>query len=618
MTSTSPVSVTKAVPAAVPRPAASPGGPRYAAPLRDMQFLLRHFGNLGALTAAGVVGADMETADAVFNEMARFCEQKIVPLNRASDLQPARLIDGTVQVTIGFVEAYRAYCAAGWQSLPHPGAFGGQGLPRVFSALCQEILNSASVSFALCPLLTNGAIDALTIAGTPEQQALYLPRLISGEWSGTMNLTEPQAGSDLSLVQSQAFPNGEGAFAVSGTKIFITYGEHEMSENIVHLVLARLPDAQEGVKGLSLFLVPKFLPHAGNHPSRNAVECLSLEHKLGIHGSPTAVLRFDAAVGWLIGKPGQGLEIMFVMMNAARFSVGVQGLGIAERALQAALAYARERRQSRDPDPARAAEGAAPIIRQPDVRRMLAGMRARIEGGRALVVYTASLADRAESLADSAARLRYEYLVPIVKGWLTEQSVLITSEAVQIHGGAGYIEETGVAQYLRDARILPIYEGTTAIQANDLAGRKTRRDEGLAGFALVDDMAASATDLHAAGEPVLVRIGDILAEASTAFRQVVAAFAKAPADVRDAQIRAAASVPYLMLAGVLASGWLLARSAHLAHSERVAPDADRAWLSSKILTAHLFAETWLSGVPDEASRLFKIAAAVTDFDLQDW
>ncbi|WP_143811235.1 acyl-CoA dehydrogenase family protein, partial [Paraburkholderia piptadeniae] len=413
-----------------------------------------------------------EAAQAVIEESAKLCGEVLAPLNVEGDRNPSSWKDGVVTATPGFADAFRQFAAGGWQGVQHPVEYEGQGLPKLIAAACIEMLNASNLSFALCPLLTDGAIEALLTAGSEEQKRAYVPKLISGEWTGTMNLTEPQAGSDLALVRTRAEPQGDGLYKLFGTKIFITWGEHDMAENIVHLVLARTPDAPEGVKGISLFVVPKFTVNDdGSLGERNDVHCVSIEHKLGIKASPTAVLQFGdhgGAIGHLIGEENRGLEYMFIMMNAARFAVGMQGVAVSDRAYQKAVAYAKERVQSRPVDGS--AKQAVSIIHHADVRRMLATMRALTEASRTLAYVAASHCDFAHRHPDEAKRAEhqaiYEYLVPIVKGWSTELSIDVTSLGVQVHGGMGFIEETGAAQYYRDARILPIYEGTTAIQAN--------------------------------------------------------------------------------------------------------------------------------------------------------
>ncbi|MDC6133749.1 acyl-CoA dehydrogenase family protein, partial [Burkholderia gladioli] len=446
----------------------------YIAPVKDMLFVMKELAGIDDVaTLPGFEDAGFDTAQAVLDESAKFCGEVLAPLNVEGDKQPSSWSQGAVTATAGFGEAFRQFVAGGWQGLQHPTEYDGQGLPKLIATPCIEMLNASNLSFALCPLLTDGAIEALLTAGTDEQKTRYVPKLISGEWTGTMNLTEPQAGSDLALVRSRAEPQGDGSYKVFGTKIFITWGEHDMADNIVHLVLARTPSAPEGVKGISLFIVPKFLvKEDGSLGERNDVHCVSIEHKLGIKASPTAVLQYGdhgGAIGYLVGEENRGLEYMFIMMNAARFGVGMQGIGVADRAYQKAAAFAKERVQSRPVDGS--AKQSVTIIHHPDVRRMLGTMRALTEGARALAYVAAAHSDQAHAHPDAAERARhqaiYEYLVPVVKGWSTEMVNEVASLGVQVHGGMGFIEETGAAQYYRDARILAIYEGTTAIQADD-------------------------------------------------------------------------------------------------------------------------------------------------------
>jgi butyryl-CoA dehydrogenase len=459
------------------------------------------------------------------------------------------------------------------------------------------MLNSANLSFALCPLLTDGAIEALMTAGTDAQKDLYLEKLISGQWTGTMNLTEPQAGSDLSLVRSSAVPEADGMYKVFGTKIYITYGEHDMAENIIHLVLARTPDAPEGVKGISLFIVPKFLVKAdGSLGDRNDVHCVSIEHKLGIKASPTAVLQYGdhgGAIGYLVGQENRGLEYMFIMMNAARFAVGMQGISVAERAYQKAVGYARDRVQSRD---LAGSAGPVAIIHHPDVKRMLMSMRAQTEAARALSYVTAAAFDAAHHHADEATRkvnnAFYDFMVPIVKGWSTEMSIDVASTGVQVHGGMGFIEETGAAQHYRDARILTIYEGTTAIQANDLVGRKTLRDGGELAKNLLGQVTATATELISSGNAELIAIGQRLAAASSDLKSIVEFIAaNGKSDIKAAF---AGSVPYLKIAGIVFGGWQMARAAKIATAKLAEGGGDASFYKAKIATARFFADHYLS------------------------
>ncbi|WP_432259508.1 acyl-CoA dehydrogenase [Cupriavidus sp. TMH.W2] len=568
----------------------------YRAPIKDMLFVMNELAGLEAVSKLpGFEEATPETAEAVLDEAAKFNEQVVAPLNRAGDLDPSSWKDGVVTTTAGFKEAFRQFGEGGWQGVLHPQEFGGQGLPKLIATACNEMLNSANLSFALCPLLTDGAIEALLTAGTDEQKATFLPKLISGEWTGTMNLTEPQAGSDLAAVRTRAEPQGDGTYKVFGTKIFITYGEHDMAKNIVHLVLGRTPNAPEGVKGISLFIVPKFMVNAdGSTGERNDVHCVSIEHKLGIKASPTAVLQFGdhgGAIGTLVGEENRGLEYMFIMMNSARFSVGMQGIAVSERAYQQAVAYARERVQSRPVDGS--AREAVTIIHHPDVKRMLMTMRGLIEGARAVAYVAAAASDAAHQHPDEAVRKQnqafYEFLVPVVKGWSTELSIDVTSLGVQVHGGMGFIEETGAAQHYRDARILPIYEGTTAIQANDLIGRKTVRDGGAVARAICAQIAETEAALGKHGGAAFTAVQAQLAKGRAALEAVVA-FMVANAK-SDPNAVFAGSVPYLKLCGIVFSGWQLGRAMLAADAKRA---EDPAFHDAKIATAHFFAEHILS------------------------
>ncbi|HTR09517.1 MAG TPA: acyl-CoA dehydrogenase [Paraburkholderia sp.] len=564
----------------------------YQAPTSDMLFVMKELAGLEDIAKLpGGEDAAPETVEAVLHESAKLCGEVIEPLNVQGDRNPSRWENGTVHATPGFKQAFRQYVEGGWQGVQHPQEYEGQGLPKLVGTPCMEMLNAANLSFALCPLLTDGAIEALLTAGSEAQKQRFVPKLISGEWTGTMNLTEPQAGSDLAAVRTRAEPQGDGTYKLFGTKIFITWGEHDMAENIVHLVLARTPDAPEGVKGISLFIVPKFLVNEdGTLGARNDVHCVSIEHKLGIKASPTAVLQFGdhgGALGQLIGEENRGLEYMFIMMNAARFAVGMQGVAISDRAYQKALAYAKERVQSRPVDGS--AKQAATIIHHPDVRRMLATMRALTEAARALAYVAAGESDRAHRDPDEAARAqhqaRYEYLVPIVKGWSTELSLEVTSLGVQVHGGMGFIEETGAAQFYRDARILPIYEGTTAIQANDLIGRKTLRDGGAVARALLGDIAQTVDALGAHEGAAFEAMRKHLALGAQALASTVDfVLAKAKSDPNAVF---AGSVPYLKLAGIVLGGWQMARA--MLASQRLMQD-DPKFHGAKIATAQFFAQ----------------------------
>ena len=587
----------------------------YTAPLKDMLFNMEHLARIDEVAKIpGFEDAGLETAQAVLEECARFNEGVVAPLNVPGDLAPSSLKDHVVTTTAGFKEAFKQYAEGGWQGLQHPADFGGQGLPKTIGAACGEILNSANLSFALCPLLTDGAIEALLTAGSDELKATYLEKMISGEWTGTMNLTEPQAGSDLALVRTKAEPQPDGTYKVFGTKIFITYGEHDMADNIVHLVLARVAGAPEGVKGISLFVVPKFLLKAdGGLGERNDVYCVSIEHKMGIKASPTAVLQFGdhgGAVGYLVGEENRGLEYMFIMMNSARYAVGVQGIAVAERAYQHALAYAKERVQSRPVDGS--VKGPATIIHHPDVRRMLMTMRALTEGSRAMASTAAAAYDAAHHHPDAEVRAQnqafYEFMVPLVKGYSTEMSLEVTDLGVQVHGGMGFIEETGAAQYYRDAKILTIYEGTTAIQANDLVGRKTSRDGGVGAKAIAAQIEKTEQELLAAGNEDAKVMGERLGAGRKAFLDAVdfiAAQAKA-----DPNAAYSGSVPYLMLAGNLVAGWQLGR-ALLAAQGLQGKGADEGFLKGKIATARFYADHILTRIPGQRDAIVHGAHSVT-------
>ena len=567
----------------------------YRAPVKDMLFCMKELAGLESIAQMpGFEDAGLETAQAVLEECARFNEEVLAPLNWEGDKYPSSWHDGNVTTTPGFKQAFRQFGEGGWQGLQHPVEHGGQGLPKTIGAACIEMLNSANMSFALCPLLTDGAVEALLTAGTPEQQALYLPKMISGEWTGTMNLTEPQAGSDLGLVRTRAEPQTDGSFRIHGTKIYITYGEHDMAANILHLVLARVVGAPPGVKGISLFIVPKFIVAAdGALGARNDVHCVSIEHKLGIKASPTAVLQFGdhgGAVGHLVGQQNRGLETMFIMMNAARYAVGLQGVAVAERALQKAVSYARDRVQSRPVDGS--LPDSAAIIHHPDVRRMLMTMRASTEGCRALASVAAAAYDLAHHHADAQVRQSnqafYEFMVPLVKGYSTEMSIEVASLGLQVHGGMGFIEETGAAQYYRDARILTIYEGTTAIQANDLVGRKTARDGGATARAIAAQIAVTEEALAADGTAAATAMRNRLSAARGAFLDVVDFVVEHNRANPNAVY--AGSVPYLMLAGNLMAGWQMARALQVAERQLASGEGDADFLQAKVATARFYAE----------------------------
>ena len=608
----------------------------YKAPLKDMLFAMKHLANIEQVAQIpGFEEAGLETAQAVLEECAKFNEGVLAPLNWEGDRNPSSWKDGKVTTTPGFKEAFRQYAEGGWQGLQHPVGFGGQGLPKTIGAACGEILNSANMSFALCPLLTDGAIEALLTAGSDALNAVYLEKLISGQWTGTMNLTEPQAGSDLAMVRTRAEPQPDGTYKVFGTKIYITYGEHDMAENIVHLVLARVVGAPEGVKGISLFVCPKFLVKPDGSPgARNDVLCVSIEHKMGIKASPTAVLQFGdgtvpgmaegagpGAVGYLVGQENRGLEYMFIMMNSARYAVGMQGIAIAERAYQKAVQYAKDRVQSRPVDGS--INASAPIIHHPDVKRMLMTMRAYTEGCRGMASAAAAAYDAAHHHTDAQVRKAnaafYEFMVPLVKGFSTEMSLEVTSLGVQVHGGMGFIEETGAAQYYRDAKILTIYEGTTAIQANDLVGRKTARDGGQTAKAIAAQIETTEAELTRLGGAGGIGSADALAVARrlTAARHAFVEVVDFVAGNTKAAPNAvfAGSVPYLMLAGNLMAGWQMGR-ALLAAREALTAGEDAAFMQAKITTARFYADHILSKAPGIRDSIVEGADSVTALALE--
>jgi len=594
----------------------------YVAPLKDMLFNIKHLADIEQVALIpGFEDAGFDTAQAVLEEAAKFNEGVLSPLNWEGDKNPSSWKDGVVTATPGFKEAFAQFAQAGWQGLQHPVDFGGQGLPKTIGASVGEMQNSANMSFALCPLLTDGAIEALLTAGSEELKATYLGNLISGQWTGTMNLTEPQAGSDLAAVRTRAEPQLDGSYKVFGTKIYITWGEHDMAENIIHLVLARVAGAPEGVKGISLFVVPKFMVNTdGSLGARNDVHCVSIEHKMGIKASPTAVLQFGdhgGAIGYLVGEENRGLEYMFIMMNAARFGVGVQGIAIAERAYQKAVSFAKDRVQSRPVDGSLPSSG--PIIHHPDVKRMLMTMRAYVEGCRAMATVAAAAFDASHHHADAEVRKQntvfYEFMVPLIKGYSTEMSLEVTSMGVQVHGGMGFIEETGAAQYYRDAKILTIYEGTTAIQANDLVGRKTSRDGGQMAKGLAAQIEATEALLTQSGSPDAQAVAKRLKAAREAFLDVVTFVAANTRSNPNAVF--SGSVPYLMLAGNVMAGWQMGRALLVAQDE-LAQGVDVAFMKAKITTARFYADHLLTKAPGMRDAIVEGAQCVTELALESF
>jgi alkylation response protein AidB-like acyl-CoA dehydrogenase len=570
----------------------------YATPVRDMRFALEHMAGMGALQRSGAFPelAD-DVVEAILGEMGKFCDNAVAPLNAESDRSPARLENGVVRTSPGFKDAYRQYVAGGWNALAFPEEVGGQGLPQSLAIALVDGLNGACMSFAIGTTLTTGAVKAILHAGTDEQKRLFVPKMVSGDWTGTMNLTEPQAGSDLSAVRAKAEPAGDGRYKISGQKIFITYGDHDLSDNIVHLVLARLPDAPEGTAGISMFVVPKVhVRDDGGLGARNDVAAIKLEEKMGLHGSPTCVMSYGdrgECYGALLGEPHKGLKNMFVMMNAARLDVGVQGVGVAERAYQRALAFAQERRQGRA---AGAKSGPmVPIYAHLDVRRMLYSMKALIEASRAICYANAvayDLARTAPAESDRAkARELEELLTPISKAWSTDRANDVASLGVQVHGGMGYVEEAGAAQHMRDARIAAIYEGTNGIQAIDLVGRKLQGDGGAAAKAFIRNVREEATILKAGKRQELKEIGARLEEGAAALDQSTSWLLDAAA--RNPDHALAGATPYLRQFGDVAGGYYLARGAMAAALAVAQGAGDRGYLNGKIAIARHYAANFL-------------------------
>ena len=567
----------------------------YVAPLKDMQFVLKRVVGLDQVNRLpGWEEVTEDVVDAILEEAGKIASEVLSPLNASGDREGAKFKDGTVTMPAGFREAYWQWVKAGWGNVLAPPDFGGQGLPHLVATPIEEMWGSANLAFKLCPMLTQGAVEALDTVGSAALKRRFLPKMVSGEWTGTMNLTEPQAGSDLSLVRTRAAPQKDGSYRLFGQKIFITYGEHDYTENIVHMVLARIEGAPEGVKGISLFLVPKVLVNEdGTLGARNDVKCASIEHKLGIHASPTAVLMYgekDGAIGYLMGEPNRGLEYMFIMMNAARLSVGLEGVAIAERAYQRALGWSRERLQGK---PIGGQGGrAAPIVHHPDVKRMLLTMKSLAEAMRALAYWVSAMLDRARRSPDEKERERcqavVDLLVPVVKGWSTETGIEIASLGIQVHGGMGFIEETGAAQHLRDARITTIYEGTTGIQANDLVGRKVGREAGRTALGVIAQMEAFAAELAATRNVHMKEIADRFSSAVARLKEatqwIVATYGANPAAV------ASGSVYYLKLMGIVCGGWMMARAALIASRDLEAGHGDPAFLRGKVLTARFYAD----------------------------
>ncbi|HLA36817.1 MAG TPA: acyl-CoA dehydrogenase [Rhodocyclaceae bacterium] len=565
----------------------------YTAPLRDMQFVLNELAGLDKVVQLpGYQDVSADDVELILDEAAKFAGEILAPLNHSGDEEGAHWANNAVTMPKGFKHAYTQFVENGWNALGGNPEHGGQGLPKVVAAAVQEMWQAANMSFGLCPLLNNGAVEALELYGSAEQKAMYLPKMIAGAWTGTMNLTEAQAGSDLAQVRTRAVPQDDGTYRIFGSKIFITYGDHDMTENTIHLVLARTPTAPEGVKGISLFVVPKFLVNPdGTLGARNDAYCVSIEHKLGIHASPTSVMAFGdhgGAIGTLVGKENEGLKYMFVMMNASRFGVGIQGLAIADRAYQKAVTYARDRVQSR------AIEGSAAavaIIRHPDIRRNLMLMRSQVEAMRALAYSVAAAHDAAENHADTQERAAnqafVDFMIPIVKGWSTEVGNELAYLGVQVHGGMGFIEETGAAQYQRDARITTIYEGTTGIQANDLIGRKLAREGGATlqrVIAMIEQTLGESKQHTGADFAALnAALENGVAALRTAGDYIAKNFAT------EVRAVAAGAVPFLRLAGIVCGGWMMTRAALVAQS-RIAAGNNDPFYGAKIVTARFYAD----------------------------
>jgi alkylation response protein AidB-like acyl-CoA dehydrogenase len=572
----------------------------YSAPLSQIAHTLAHIAKLDEIAATGAFpNFDTDLVSPILEEANKLARDVLAPLNSVGHKTGAKLTDAGVIATPGFADAYARFREGGWMGLAFPEEFGGQGLPKPLALAVMEMIHGSNMAFGLCPLLSFGAIEAILAHGTDEQKQMYLPKLISGEWTGAMNLTEPQAGSDVGALKSKAIPNGDGSYAISGQKIFITWGDHDMTDNIVQLVLARLPGAPEGSKGISLFVVPKFFVNAdGSLGDRNTFKCIGLEHKMGIHGSPTCVMEYSGAKGWLIGEANKGLAAMFTMMNSARLNVGLEGVGVAEAALQVAVGYARDRKQGSAPG----TDGSAPIIRHPDIQRSLATMAANVQVARAICYACGAAAEIAEHHPDAAtrkaAKLREDLLTPLAKAWSTDAAVEAANTGVQIHGGMGFMAETAAAQLYLDARILPIYEGTNGIQAMDLVGRKLSMDNGAAMKAMIVDIRHTARDARDTNQPKFVAIADRLAVASDALEEATQWMTAAMASARETALSGATA--YLDLAGNVAGGHYLTRAALAEHSQP-GREADRS-----LALASFFAEDTLARAP---GSIAKIAAA---------
>ena len=589
----------------------------YRAPLKDMRFVMDELAGYKELSQyPEYAEATPDMADAILEEAAKFTGEVLAPLNRVGDKSGCQLTPNGVVTPEGWKDAYKAFCDAGWNGIASPTEFGGHGQPDTLAVAVKEMVCSSNLSFSLGPLLTTGAVEALLTCASDELKAIFLEKMVTGVWTGSMNLTEPQAGSDLALIRSRAEPQADGSYKVFGQKIFITYGDHDMTENIVHLVLARLPDAPAGVKGISMFLVPKFLVNAdGSLGARNDAYCVSLEHKLGIHASPTCVMAYGdngGAVGYLLGQANRGLEYMFIMMNEARLGVGLQGIALGERSYQQALAFARDRKQGRD---ALTGEALVTINHHPDIRRMLMLMKSRVEACRAMAYYTSGLLDRVHAISDPEEKKRNlflaEFMIPIVKGGGTEMGIEVTSLGIQIHGGMGFIEETGAAQHWRDSRITTIYEGTTGIQANDLLFRKLMRDQGATAKVVFGEVYATAKALGASGKPELQAIGQRLGAALKAWTDATEWLAANAKTGLSGVLTAA--VPYLHLAVTVSGGWFMGKAALVAAGYLDKGEGDQTFYRAKIATAHFYADQLLPQAASYAETVKAGDAALAAF-----
>lgn len=569
----------------------------YTPPVSDIAFALNHLAGLGAFEGhAAFESYDPDLIDPILDEAGKLARDVLAPLNQSGDKAGAQLTDSGVISAPGFPDAYQKFRDGGWMGLSAPEEWGGQGLPKVLGLAVMEMFHGANMAFALCPMLSFGAIEALLAHGTDEQKATYLPKLVSAEWTGTMNLTEPQAGSDVGALKTKAIPNGDGSYSISGQKIYITWGDHDVAENIIHLVLARLPDAPAGSRGVSLFIVPKRLVNAdGSLGDANGVQCIGLEEKVGIHASPTCVMEYENAKGWLIGAENKGLACMFTMMNSARLNVGLEGVGVGEAAWQTAFEYAQERKQGK----AEGVAGAAPILHHADVRRMLTTMRAKVMAARAICYATGVAADLAEigetEEVRDQAKLREELLTPIAKAWSTDMGVDVASLGVQVHGGMGFMNETLAAQLYRDARILPIYEGTNGIQAIDLVGRKLSMADGAAMTAMLDEIEQTARDARETNDPNLVQVADRLIEAQKALSEATAWMTSKMQEDRDVAL--AGATAYLALAGDVIGGHFLTKGA-------VEARAEGGQIRGRVTAlAGFFAETSLAAAPGAVASI---------------